>query len=348
MFSESVTLVNAVFALAFLVGGIVVGFAVERIIFSRLRRFAKKTQWKGDEVIIDAMRGAPILCFGILGFYSALAYLPLTPAIEILSQKVLLVIIIFAVTLVIARLAVGFIQLQSSKTAGALPSASLFINVTRIVVFAIGILIILQSLGLSITPLITALGIGGLAVALALQPTLSNLFAGIQIIISKQLEPGDYVELDSGEKGYVTDISWRNTTIRELPNNLIVVPNAKLADSIVKNFNRPQKEMSVLIDVGVSYDSNLEKVEQVTLDVAKKVVQELQEGKSEYEPLLRYKKFADFSINFTVIFRVHEYVDKYRAQHEFIKRLHKRYKQEGIEIPFPIRTVHMKQMNEKE
>lgn len=343
MFSESVTLANAAFALAFLVGGIILGFAVERIVFSRLRRFAKKTQWQGDEVIIRSMRGAPILFFGILGFYSALAYLPLKPAIETLSQKALLVIIIFAVTLVIARLAAGFIKLQSSKTAGALPSASLFINLTRIVVFIIGILIILQSLGISITPLITALGIGGLAVALALQPTLSNLFAGIQIIVSKQLEVGDYVELDSGAKGYVTDISWRNTTIRELPNNLIVVPNAKLADSIVRNYNRPQKEMSVLVDVGVSYASDLEKVEQVTLDVAKKVVQKLQEGKSEYEPFLLYKQFADFSINFTVIFRVHEYVNKFKARHEFIKRLHKRYKQESIEIPFPIRTVHMKQ-----
>ena len=347
MFSESVTLAHVIFAVAFLVGGIIVGFAVERIIFSRIHRFAKKTQWQGDEVIISAMRGAPILLFGILGFYSALAYLPLKPAIETLSQKALLVIIIFAVTLVIARLAAGFIRLQSSKTAGALPSASLFINLTRIVVFIVGILIILQSLGISITPLITALGIGGLAVALALQPTLSNLFAGIQIIVSKQLETGDYVELDSGAKGYVTDISWRNTTIRELPNNLIIVPNAKLADSIVKNFNRPQKEMSVLVDVGVSYTSDLEKVEQVTLDVAKKVVQELQEGTSEFEPFLYYKEFADFSINFTVIFRVHEYVNKFMARHEFIKRLHKRYKQEGIEIPFPIRTVHLKQMKEK-
>lgn len=346
MFSESVTLVNGAIALAFFIGGIIVGFAIERIIFSRLRRFAKKTQWQGDEVVINAMRGAPILFFAILGFYSALAYLPLKPALETFCQKVLLVIVIFAVTLVIARFAVGVIRLQSSKTAGALPSASLFINLTRIVVFAIGILIILQSLGISITPLVTALGIGGLAVALALQPTLSNLFAGIQIIISKQLEPGDYVELDSGEKGYVTDISWRNTTIRELPNNLIVIPNAKLADSIVRNFNRPQKEMSVLVDVGVSYSSDLEKVEQVTLEVAREVVKELQEGKSDFEPFLFYKQFADFSINFTVIFRVHEYVNKFKARHEFIKRLHKRYKQEGIEIPFPIRTVHLKQMRE--
>ncbi len=346
MFTEPITLQHALLALAFFIGGIVLGFATEQIIFARLRRFARKTQWQGDEVIIGAMRGAPVLFLGILGFYSALAYLPLTPSVDALCQKALLIVVIFTITLLATRLAVGLIQFQSRKAAGPLPSASLFINLTRIIIFAIGILIIFQALGISITPLITALGIGGLAVALALQPTLSNLFAGIQIIISKQLEPGDFVALDSGEQGYVTDISWRNTTIRELPNNLIVVPNAKLADSIVKNFNRPQKEMSVLVDVGVSYDSDLEKVEQVTLDVAKKVVQELQEGKSEFEPFLFYKAFADFSINFTVIFRVHEYVNKFKARHEFIKRLHKRYKQEGIEIPFPIRTVHMKQTKE--
>lgn len=343
MFTESISLTNALLALAFFIGGIVLGFATEQIIFARLRKFAKKTRWQGDEIIIGAMRGAPVLCLGILGFYSALAYLPLKPGVETLSQKVLLVIIILAITLVVARLAAGFIQLQGKKAAGALPSASLFINLTRIIIFAIGLLVMFQALGISITPLLTALGVGGLAVALALQPTLSNLFAGIQIILSKQLEVGDYVQLDSGEKGYVTDISWRNTTIRELPNNLIVVPNARLADSIVKNFSRPQKEMSVLVDVGVSYSSDLEKVEKVTIEVANHVVQELQEGKSDFEPFLRYNAFGDSSINFTVIFRVNEYVDKFLAQHEFIKRLHKRYNQEGIEIPFPIRTVHMKQ-----
>jgi small-conductance mechanosensitive channel len=197
-------------------------------------------------------------------------------------------------------------------------------------------------MGISITPLITALGVGGLAVALALQPTLSNLFAGVQIIISKQLEPGDWVETDSGAKGYVVDVSWRNTTIRELPNNLIIVPNSILANSVITNFSRPQKKMSVVIEVGVSYDSDLARVERVTIEVAKKVVKEVQGGEAEFEPILRYHTFSDFSINFSVILRVKEYINKYLVRHEFIKALHKRYNEEGIEIPFPIRTVHMR------
>ncbi len=342
MLSEAITLTHLIVSVAFIIGGIIVGMIIEKLILVRLRKFAAKTSWEGDEIIIAAIRGAPALCFGIAGVYGAVMNLPLKPIFNNLFLKILLVIIIFAITVVIARLAVGFVNLQGRKTSGALPSTSLFVNLSRIIIFAIGILIILQSLGISITPLITALGVGGLAVALALQPTLSNLFAGLQIIISKQVEPGDWVELESGEKGYVTDISWRNTTLKDLPSNLIVIPNNKLANTIVRNYNKPHKEMSVLIEVGVSYDSDLEKVERVTIDVAKNVLKDVQGGKSEFEPFIRYHTFDDFSINFTVILRVHEFINKYLVKHEFIKRLHKSYKQEGIEIPFPIRTVHMK------
>ncbi len=342
MSTEPITIKHLIVSGALITGGIIVGIIIEKIILVRLRRFATKTSWKGDEIIIASIKGAPAFCFGIAGVYGAVMNLPLKPMFNALSVKVLLVIIIFAVTVVMARLAVGFINLQGKKAAGALPSTSLFVNLARIIVFSIGILIILQSLGISITPLITALGVGGLAVALALQPTLSNLFAGLQIIISKQVEPGDWVELESGEKGNVTDISWRNTTIKEFPNNLIVIPNSKLANAIVRNYNKPQREMSVLIPVGVSYDSDLEKVERVTIEVAKQVLKDVQGGKPDVDPFIRYTAFADFSINFNVILRVHEYMNKFLIRHEFIKRLHKRYKQEGIEIPFPIRTIHMK------
>jgi small-conductance mechanosensitive channel len=105
------------------------------------------------------------------------------------------------------------------------------VNLTKIVVFAVGILTILETLGIPIIPLFTALGIGGLAVALGLQDTLSNLFAGIQVIAAKQIRPGDYVKLELGEEGYVTDITWRYTTIRSSPNNRIIVPNAKVSSA---------------------------------------------------------------------------------------------------------------------
>ena len=342
MLTGKLTLDHLFFSLGFIIGGFVIGIIVEKVILARLKRFAKRTSWEGDEIVINSIKGIAILWFGLAGIYLAFTNFPLKPVISTIMQKVLLVVVLFSATVVLSKIVVGFIGVHGKKTAGGLPSASLFTNITKGVIFAIGALIILQSLGVSITPLITALGVGGLAVALALQPTLSNLFAGLQIIISKQLEPGDWVELDTGAKGYVVDISWRNTTIQELPNNLIVIPNAKLANSVITNFSRPQKQMAVIIQVGVSYDSDLAQVERVTKEVAKQVVKEVQGGASEFEPLIRYHTFADFSINFSVILRVREFVNKYLVRHEFIKALHKRYKEEGIEIPFPIRTVHMK------
>jgi small-conductance mechanosensitive channel len=342
MLTENLTLNNLFYSLGFILGGFVIGIIVEKVILARLRIFAKRTSWEGDEIIINSIKGIAILWLGLAGIYLAFSNLPLKPVIITVMEKILLVVVLFSATVVLAKIVVGFIGLHGKKTAGGLPSASLFTNITRGVIFAIGLLIILQSLGISITPLLTALGVGGLAVALALQPTLSNLFAGLQIIISKQLEPGDWVELDNGAKGFVVDISWRNTTIQELPNNLIVIPNSKLANSIITNFSRPQKQMAVIIEVGVSYDSDLAKVERVTKEVAKRVVEEVQGGATEFEPMIRFHTFADFSINFSVILRVKEFVNKYLVRHEFIKALHKRYKEEGIEIPFPIRTVHMK------
>lgn len=137
-------------------------------------------------------------------------------------------------------------------------------------------------------------------------------------------------------------MNWRNTTIRMLPNNMVVVPNAKIASAIVTNYCLPEQEMSVLVQVGISYASDLEKVERVTIEVAQGVMKEVPGGVPEFEPFIRYHTFGDFSINFTVILRVKEFVDHYLVKHEFIKRLHKRYAKEGIEIPFPIRTVYLK------
>lgn len=157
------------------------------------------------------------------------------------------------------------------------------------------------------------------------------------------VNPGDYIKLDTGDEGYVVDIGWRSTSIRTLSNNMIIVPNHKLASAIITNFYQPGKELSILIPIGISYDSNLEKVEKITIDVAKDVMKEVNGGVCEFDPFVRYHTFSDFSINFSVVLRVQEFVNQYLIKHEFIKGIHKRYKEEGIEIPFPIRTVYMKQ-----
>jgi small-conductance mechanosensitive channel len=203
-------------------------------------------------------------------------------------------------------------------------------------------------MGISITPILATLGVGGLAVALALQDTLSNFFSGFHITVARQIKINDYIKLDSGEEGYVVDINWRTTKIKMLPNNVILVPNEKLTKAIVTNYCLPDKEMAVLVNLGVHYSSDLRKVEKVTCEAAREIMKEVVGGVPEFEPFIRYSAFGDSSIGFTVILRAKEFVDQYLIKHEFIKRLHERYKKEGIVIPYPIRTIHYEQIQGKE
>ena len=198
-------------------------------------------------------------------------------------------------------------------------------------------------LGIEITPVLTALGVGGLAVALALQDTLSNLFSGIHIIASKQIKPGDYVKLDSGNEGYVVDVGWRNTTIRALANNMIIIPNAKLASAIITNFYQPDLEMGMGVEISVSGDNDLDTVERVTIEVAKEIIAKTPGVINSGEPAIRYGSFADGDITFGVGFRIKEFTDQYLVKHEFLKAIYKRYKVEGIRLASPTRTIYVKE-----
>ena len=322
--------------LALMVSSVVLGFILEKVLLFELKHLTAKTKWRGDEVLVNSVNGIVIYATILIGAYIASFYLPDRWSNSPTLSKMLLAAAILLGTIALARVAVGFVHIYIK---GILPSTSIFTNITKLIIYVLGLLVILQSLGVSITPLLTAMGVGGLGVALALQDTLANLFAGIHIIASKQVRAGDFIRLETGEKGAVSDINWRNTTINDLPNNNIIVPNAKLASSVITNYYQPEKEMSVLIGVGVSYDSDLEKVESVTIEVAAEVLNRLSGGVSEFEPFIRYHTFGDSSIDFTVIMRVKEFADQYVIKHEFIKKLHKRYQDEKIEIPFPIRTI---------
>ncbi len=209
----------------------------------------------------------------------------------------------------------------------------------HVLVFGIGFLVLLDSFGISITPIMASLGIGSLAVALALQPTLENFFSGVQIVVDKPITVGQFVQLDSGEEGYVEKIGWRSTWVRMLANNVVVIPNKILVNSKLLNYDYPGKELAVRLQVGVHYDSDLDHVEEVTIDVAKKTLLEVQGGVHGFSPFIRYHTFDSSSINFTVILRGKEFIDSYLLKHEFIKRLHRRYKEENINIPYPLVTL---------
>ena len=336
-------LLSAILPFAIFVVTLFAGYLIRKIIFSRLQKWSKGTKTQIDDIIIAAIRGPFIVWFLMLGTYFALSSSALPEEATHILNKILLVLGIGSVTMVLANVSSKLIKIYSSRIESALPVTSLTQHITRIVFFGIGILIILNSLGISIAPILATLGVGGLAVALALQDTLGSLFSGFHIIASKQIRVGDYVKLESGEEGYVTDINWRTTQIKMLANNTVLVPNTKLSQSIVTNYYIPGKDLAVLVNLGVHYGSDLAHVEKVTCAVGKEVMGEVTGGVANFDPFIRYHTFADSSVNFTVILRGGEFVDQYLIKHEFIKRLHERYKKENIVIPFPIRAINTAQ-----
>lgn len=340
--NRDLTLDDLVMAGVALAAGLLLAFLL-RMLLRWLGGHATRTRWSGDDVIVDALR--TLVPWGAIvgGAAAAAAVLPLTRTVGHNVNQALTVLLIFVVTITSARLIAGLVHTLTQSRSGVAGSATIFVNITRVVVLAIGFLVVLQTLGIPIAPLVTALGVGGLAVALALQDTLANLFAGIHILASKTVQPGDYIRLSSGEEGYVTDINWRQTTIKELSNNLVIIPNGQLAGTNMTNFNRPEQEMTLLVQVGVGYDSDLEHVERVTEEVVAEVMAEITGAVPDHEPAVRFHTFGDSRIGMTVILGVGEFSDQYRIKHEFIKRLHKRYQTEGIRIPSPRRTVMFQQ-----
>ena len=213
----------------------------------------------------------------------------------------------------------------------------------RAVLATLTVLIILSNMGVSITPIIASLGITSLAVALALQPTLENFFSGIQLVMDKPIRIGDYIELDSGEQGFVEKIGWRSTWIRMLPNNIVIMPNSKLSNSKLINYYYPERELSVPVEVGVHYSSDLELVEKVCIEVAERILKEHEYGVDTYQPFVLFHTFDNSSINLTIMLRTKEYFNRFFIKSAFIKSLKKRFDEEGIVIPFPITAINTEQ-----
>lgn len=321
-------------------GTFVFGILLRRFLFARLLTWAKSTKSEIDDIIIEAAAGPFIIWFLILAIYFGLKVSILADELALIAGKILLVLGIGSVTLALANISARFIKIYSVRIESAFPVTTLTQNISRIIIFGIGILVILNSLGVSVTPILATLGVGGLAVALALQDTLSNFFSGFYLSVARQIRVGDYIKLESGEEGYVTDINWRVTKIKMLANNVVLVPNEKLTKAIITNYYLPDKETAVLVELGVHYNSDLDKVERVTSEVGREVMKGVAGGLPEFEPFIRYHTFGDFSIKFTVILRAKEFVDQYLIKHEFIKRLKERYAKEGIVIPYPTRTIN--------
>lgn len=318
-------------------------FVIRKIAFGLFRKWAQKTGTKADDYLLDSISHPSIYWVVAIGLYIALDTSHFPQKYVNYGLSLLTVLIILSITIAIANITSRLAQGALEKSAMSLPVTGLSRTVIKAVIYGLGALIILNSVGVSITPILTALGVGGLAVALALQDTLSNLFAGFHILVEKPLRVGDYIKLNTGEEGYVVDIGWRTTRIRQLANNFIIIPNNKLSQSIITNYYYPEKKMSLLVNISVSYDCDPDEVERALVEEATRALGEVPGLLADPAPFVRFiPGFGESSLNFTLICQIAEYTDQYLAQHELRKRILKRFRTEGIVIPYPVRTIEFK------
>ena len=171
-------------------------------------------------------------------------------------------------------------------------------------------------------------------------------------MISKQIRVNDYIKLSTGDEGKVVDINWRFITV--MPpheSNVIVIPNKVIANAVTTNFSQPRDDIMLVVPIGVGYESDLEQVERVTVEIARELQIKIDGYEPQFDsdgidrnklaPAVRYQKFNDSSIDFNAVMHVQTFTNQYLLKHEFIKAITKRYREEGINIPFPIRTLDL-------
>lgn len=328
----------------FVVMGIVSGMIIEKLLMGTIRKVLHHTTLELNDRIASLLRGVIIGLFTLWGIYMATFSVSfMNPSsLELIRKGVFLVAMLLSIRL-LAKVSVVMVRfyLNHSSDMQALPNTSIFENLIRILVFMIGILMLLQTMGISVVPVLTALGVGGLAISLALQDTLANMFSGINMLIARQVKIGDYIRLDGGHEGIVTDIGWRNTTVQQLNKNRVIVPNVKMASAILVNCPVPVAEVPLTVEGSIAYDNDLAHVERIAVDVAKSVLQGVQGAISDFGPHVRFHTFGESGIQFSVFMQVKTLDDQALAKHEFIKRLHARFAQEGIEGSISRRMVHL-------
>ncbi len=305
----------------------------------------KKTKTDIDDKIIIKTNKPVSLILLLVGI--RLALLPLginqtfTDIIEHAIASFIILIITYIVAVVLDIFVDNWAQRVAQRTHSDLDDEiiPLLKKFTRVFVSIVGLLFVLPVWGIEIGPLLASLGIVGIAVAFALQSTLANIFGGASILLDKSIKVGDKIKLDNDTIGAVVDVGLRSTKIKTFDNELITVPNGKLADSKILNFIQPDPSVRATVDFGVEYGSDASKVREIVLAAIKK----LPNIQKEPEPKVLMTEMADSALKFRALFWVREFDAKFEAKALATEEIYNSLRKAGIGIPFPTRTVYLKQ-----
>lgn len=327
-------------ALISAVGSGFILFLLKNIVWRVLKRAVAATAATWDDELLERLN-APVRLLIIYGaLLIGMSFYPEFVAKHAALRGLQKIGFILIGTWMINRSLGVFLKTVLSRRGVKLGTQQFVSAITQTVVFFMGILAALDTIGVSITPILASLGVGSLAVALALQDTLGNLFAGFYLYFDQPVRVGDYVRLEDGSEGHIQRIGWRSTQIQRPSDSMVVIPNTKICNSIITNFDLPSSDTGISLSLGVAYDSDLNHVERVTVDVARTVMQSAPGAVANFQPVVRFKNFGESSIDFDLALRVKHWTDQALLKHEMIKAIHARFIQEKIEIPFPQRVIH--------
>jgi small-conductance mechanosensitive channel len=326
---DSVT-IPELWPLAYVAGGIVLGVIVERI-FTLGPGVAIRKRWPAIAPGMSALCVAIVVWCFLLGVYAAILNYHLNAGSVDLVRKILVGVAIATATYVVGRALMGLVASYSERTA-TLPNASLLPMFVELVVFVLGGMMVLSTVGISITPLITALGVGGLTLGFALSTPLSNIFAGLLLIASRQLRPGDYIRFDGGVEGWVIDISWFATTLRDRSDNYVIMPNAKITSGYFVNFDLPNPHLTIELKAAVASNADLDAAERAIHDAAVETLRVCKVN-TDTDPYVRFVDFTDTKVNFVAYLRARSMQDQLLLQHEFVKQLQARWLRDPKSLP---------------
>jgi small-conductance mechanosensitive channel len=314
---------------------------VRAVLRRTLERVAAAHPSEMSEVLAHSLpRPAGIAVF-LMALAAGLRIAPLPEPRLVIAHKI--VAVAFAVLGVSAlmRVALRSIDAYGRSNPGLRSSAGIGKAITWVVGLGLDAVLVSEALGISLAPALTAFGLGSLAVALALQDTLSNFFSGLYIVVDKPVRPGDFVRIDPSYEGYVESIGWRSTHLRTLGNNLVIIPNATLSKAIITNYTLPTPHVAASVRVDVAADADVDRVEDALADEARRALDIPGIADAPAPSVSMAPGFQDGSIGFTIQFQVRSFGEQASVQHAIRKRVAARFKKEGISLN-TVRTAVLK------
>jgi MscS family membrane protein len=330
----------AIIAVTFMIAGKIADWVISRII----GRFARKSSNDFDDKIVDLVHRPIFMSLVLMGLSLATRRIGLPEVTTFITVGILKTIAIFVwynTLMQLMTLVVRTFSKSRDRQIVQTGMLSLLHNVMKIVLVALTVYFLFLAWKIDVTAWLASAGIVGLALSFAAKDTLSNLFAGVSIVMDAPYKAGDFIILDSGERGVVTDIGLRSTRILTRDDIEITIPNGLIGNGkIINEAGGPPGRHRIRVAVGVAYGSDIDHV----IEVLGAVATDHPDILTNPEPRVRFRTFGDSSLDFELLGWISKPVDRGRVKHELNCAVYKALNENKIEIPFPQRDLHVRTM----